>query len=241
MALPNSILARILESLYADFLESDECIDISKHHCSLLHPCNSISKSTSFNPIYTFRLISLNWNNVFLSTAKLNRYGSHRIVQGSRQPRTHSIYDLLRQSVVFKRYRLFEKLQFGTSLIVFFVSSFFQLTITRTRCTSMWSLWFWGHWWMRKIERGDYQSLDALGWRVSNGKHSVWYSIGEADEGMPFSHWKSYGFQSKNIRFGAWKIRSFIGGSLLWDVAFTIWWKNDFGSRHSDGSRSSPC
>ena len=137
MALPDIILARILESLYVDFLESNEGIDISKHHCSLLHPCITISKSTTFKSIYTFRLISTNWNNVFLSTAKLDRYGSHQIVQGPRQPPTR-IYDILRQSVAFKRYRIFRKQQLGTSLIVFLVSSFFQLTITtRSRCTSM--------------------------------------------------------------------------------------------------------
>ena len=75
MTLPNSILVRILESLYADLLES-KCIDISKHHCSLLYPCISISKSTIFKPIYTYHLISSNCNKVFLSTAKLDRYGS---------------------------------------------------------------------------------------------------------------------------------------------------------------------
>ena len=127
MGLPNNFLVQILESLYFDFLESDECIDISKHHCSLLHPCISISKSTSFKPIYTFRLVSSKWNEVFLSTARLDRYGSYRIVQGPCQHATN-IYDLLRQSVVFRRYRIFRKQQFefGTSLIIFLVSSFFQ-------------------------------------------------------------------------------------------------------------------
>ena len=124
MILPNNILARILESLYFDILEteSDE-INISEHHCSLLHPCISISKSTTFKPIYTFRLISSLWNDLFLTEAKLDRYGSHRIdqLEGSRRPPTH-IYDLLRQSVLFKRYRIFHKQQYGTSLIAFLVS-----------------------------------------------------------------------------------------------------------------------
>ena len=110
MALPNDILARILECLYTDFLGSDECIDIGKHHCSLLHPCISISNSTSFKPIYTFRLISSNWNMVFLSTAKLDRHSSHRIVQGPRRPSTTYIYSLLRKSVVLRRYRIFRNL-----------------------------------------------------------------------------------------------------------------------------------
>ena len=111
MALPENILARILESLYVDFLKSDECIDISKHHCSLLHPCIAISKYTTFKPIYTFRLISSNWNKVFLSTAKLDRYGFHRIAQGPHQLEHNTrIYDLLRKSVVLRRYRLFRNL-----------------------------------------------------------------------------------------------------------------------------------
>ena len=167
VALPNNILLRILKSLYFDFLESDECIDISKHHCSLLHPCISISKSTSFKPIYTFRLISSNWNNVFLSMAKLDRYGSHRIVQGPHQHHSQ-IYTTFRKSVVLRRYRLFHDLatQHGTSPIVFSVSSFFQLTavITRRPCTSMCGIWFWRHWWMQRIQRGDYQSLEELLW-----------------------------------------------------------------------------
>ena len=125
MALPNSILVRILESLYADFLES-ECIDINKHHCSLLYPCISISKSTIFKPIYTYRLISSNWNKVFLSTAKLDRYGSYRIIQDSHQRRTY-IYNLLRKSVILRRYRIFQNLdiEHGTSLIVSLLFSFF--------------------------------------------------------------------------------------------------------------------
>ena len=141
MALPNNLLVRILESLYVDFLESgdSECIDISKHHCSLLHPCIAISNSTTFKPIYTFRLISSNWNKVFLSTAKLDRHGSHRVVQSSQNHHTR-IYNLLWKSVVFKKYRIFLDLdtQHGTSLIVFLVSSFLKLTITRrSRYTSM--------------------------------------------------------------------------------------------------------
>ena len=112
MALPNNILARILEILYADF-KSDDCIDIGKHHCCLLYPCISISKSTTFKPIYTFRLISSNWNKVFLSTAKLDRHASHRIVQGppSRGRNTY-IYNLLRKSVFLRRYRVFQNLDF---------------------------------------------------------------------------------------------------------------------------------
>lgn len=129
MSLPDNVLVRILESLYADFLESDECIDIEKHHCSLLHPCISISKSTTFKPIHTFRLISSNWNKVFLATAKLDQYGSHRIVQGSHQRGTY-IFCLLLKSVVLGRYRVFQNLdtEHGTSLIVslffFFIYSF---------------------------------------------------------------------------------------------------------------------
>ena len=133
--LPDAILARILESLYVDFLaesasDDSECIDVSKHHCSLLHPCIPISKSPTFQPIYTFRLISSNWNKVFLSTAELDRYGSHRFVQGPYGP--HKYYDYifhsLRKSVVFRRYRIFQNIdtQHGTSLIVFF--GFLQLT-----------------------------------------------------------------------------------------------------------------
>ena len=137
MALPNNILVQILESLYADFLEYDEGIDIGKHHCSLLYPCVSISKSATFKPIYTFRLISSNWNKVFLSTAKLNRYASHRVGQSPHQPSTY-FYNLLRKSVVFRRYRIFRNLdtEHGTFLIVSLCSFFFQLTITRlSRCS----------------------------------------------------------------------------------------------------------
>ena len=127
MALPNNVLVRILESLYADFLESasDECIDIGRHHCSLLHPCISISKSTTFKPIYTFRLISSNWNKIFLVTTKLDQYGSHLNVQGPHQHHTY-IYGLLRKSVVFRRYRVFQNLdtKHGTSLIVSLFFSF---------------------------------------------------------------------------------------------------------------------
>ena len=180
MALPDNILVRILESLYVDFLESDES-DMSKHHCSLLYPCISISESATFKPIYTFRLISSNWNTVFLSTARLGRYDS---------------YNLHRKSVVFRRYRLFHDLdtEHGTSPIAFFLSTFLQLTITtntrRSRCTSLRGIWFWRHWWMQRIQRGDYQSLEGLlWWWVSNGKKSVQDSIGVADEGMSFSHW----------------------------------------------------
>ena len=136
MALPNNILAQILEYLYADFLESGECFDINNNHCSLLHPCISISESTSFNPIYTFRLISSKWNKVFKSTAKLKRYSSHRIVEG---PLNAYYYDLPGQSVAFRRYRLFRR-QYGTSLVVFLVSSFFQLTLSRT----MYPIRMWG-------------------------------------------------------------------------------------------------
>lgn len=137
MALPNNILARVLEILYADFLESDECIDIGKHHCSLLYPCIAISKSTTFKPVYTFRLISSNWNKVFLSMAKLDRHASHRIVQGPRQTHTY-IYNLLRKSVVLGRYRIFRNLdtQHGTFLIVPLIFFFFRLTIIRlSRCS----------------------------------------------------------------------------------------------------------
>ena len=147
MALPNNILVQILESLYADFLESDECIDISKHHCSLLHPCISISKSTTFKPIYTFRLISSSWYKVFISTGRLNRYGSHRIVHGPFEDPTSwsistRIFDVLRKSVIFRRYRVFHKLptEPGTSLIAFFVSSFCQLIINRILCARMFGI-----------------------------------------------------------------------------------------------------
>jgi hypothetical protein len=109
-ALPNNILSRIFESLYVDFLESDEFrVGIGEHHCSLLHPCVSVSKSSAFKPIYTFRLISSKWNKVFLSTAKLDRYTSHQIVHGPRHYHTH-IYTLLRRSVIFGRYRVFHTL-----------------------------------------------------------------------------------------------------------------------------------
>ena len=125
MALPNNVLVRVLESLYADFLKSDECIDIGRHHCSLLHPCISISKSTTFKPIHTFRLVSSNWNKIFLETAKLDQYGSHLIVQDPHQRHTY-IYDLLRKSVVFRRYRIFQNLdtKHGNFEIVIFVFFF---------------------------------------------------------------------------------------------------------------------
>jgi hypothetical protein len=135
MALPNNILVQILKSLYADFLKSDECqgMDIGKHHCSLLYPCVSISKSTTFKPIYTFRLISSNWNNVFLNTAKLDRYASHRIVRGPHKRHTF-LYNLLQKSVVFRRYRVFRNLDtehgifLTVSLIFFSDFSFFLST-----------------------------------------------------------------------------------------------------------------
>ena len=143
MVLPSNILARILEILYADFLESesDECIDIRKHHCSLLYPCISISTSTNFKPVYTFRLTSSNWNKVFLSTAKHDRHASHQIVnlKGTRQPRSTYIYNSLRKSVFLRRYRVFQNLDtdHGIFLIpplIFFF--FFQLTIARSsRCS----------------------------------------------------------------------------------------------------------
>ena len=128
MALPDNVLVQILESLYADFLES---IDIEKHHCSLLHPCISISESTSFNPIHTFRLVSSNWNKAFLVTAKLDRYGFHRIVQvQDPNHRDTYIYGALRKSVAFRRYRIFQNLDiqhgnFSDRILIFVVS--FQL------------------------------------------------------------------------------------------------------------------
>jgi hypothetical protein len=138
MALPNNILAQILETLYADFLESDECIDIGKHHCSLLYPCISVSESTTFKPIFTFRLISSNWNSVFRSTANLDRHASHRTVQGLRQHHTF-IYNLLQKSVLLRRYRIFQNLdhEHGTFLIVsLFFLSLFHLAITSfSRCS----------------------------------------------------------------------------------------------------------
>ena len=111
-ALPNNVLSRILESLYIDFLLSDETrTDISEHHCSLLHPCVSISKSAAFQPIHAFRLTSCKWNKVFLTTAKLLRYTSHQIVHDppikGYQTR---IYTLLRKAVIFGRYRVFHTL-----------------------------------------------------------------------------------------------------------------------------------
>ena len=126
MALPNNILIRILKSLYADFLESDESIDIGEHHCSLLYPCVSVSKSTSFKPIHTFRLISSDWNKAFTSTANLDRYASHRIVQLQVSNKGHSVlYGLFWKSVILRRYRLFHDLgtEDGTSLIVILLSS----------------------------------------------------------------------------------------------------------------------
>ena len=119
MALPNNILVQILEILYADFLASD--IDIEEHHCSLLYPCISISKSTNFKSIYTFRLISSNWNNVFLTTAELDRYASHRIVQDPLKHHSSTrFYGRLRKSVVLRRYRVFRNLdtEHGTFLTV---------------------------------------------------------------------------------------------------------------------------
>ena len=109
MALPNNILVQILEILYADFLASD--IDIEEHHCSLLYPCIPVSKSTNFKSIYTFRLISSNWNNVFLTTAELDRYASHRIVQDPLKHHSSTrFYGRLRKSVVLRRYRVFRNL-----------------------------------------------------------------------------------------------------------------------------------
>lgn len=122
MALPNNIVVRILESLYADFLETDECIDFSEHHCSLLHPCIPISKSASFKSIHAFRLTSSQWNKVFLCTARLGRYASHRIVEGPQLPHAYQsqtfIYRLFRKSVVLRRYRIFHNLdtEHGKSL-----------------------------------------------------------------------------------------------------------------------------
>ncbi|KAF8809323.1 kinase-like protein [Phlegmacium glaucopus] len=107
--LSNDILNQILQSLYADFLESDESIQAGEHHCSLLHPCVSIAKSAAFDAFYKFRLIAANWNAVFLSTAKLDRYGSHLRVHGPRNYHT-SIYTLIRKSVIFRRYRVFHSL-----------------------------------------------------------------------------------------------------------------------------------
>ena len=124
MDLPNNILVRILESLYADFLDSDEFINIGKHHCSLLHPCISLSKSTTFKPIHTFRLVSSNWNQVFASTAKLDQNASHLIYEGPHQRHTR-IYDFLRKSVVLRRYRSFENLDTEHGTIVSLV--FFHL------------------------------------------------------------------------------------------------------------------
>ena len=127
--LPTNVLAQILKSLYIDFFQSDECIDIGKHHCSLLHPCISVSKSTSFNPIYTFRLVSSDWNKAFLSTAKLDRlgYDSHRTFQRRQHDLCYAtLYDLLRGSVALRRYRAFRKIQYGTSLNILLVSSFFS-------------------------------------------------------------------------------------------------------------------
>ena len=103
--LPDSILLRILESIYVDFLESVES-SISEHHCSLLHPCDSISKSTTFNVFYQFRLVASKWNRVFLGMTKLDRYGSYQIVQGPQKYQT-VIHTLLRRSVIFERYRIF--------------------------------------------------------------------------------------------------------------------------------------
>ena len=125
--LPNNILARIFKFLYADFLESDDgCIDINKHHCSLLHPCIPISKSATFKQIHTFRLVLSSWNQVFLRTARLDRHPSHVIVEGPSQ-RNSRIYGLLWKSVVLRRYRRFRDLniQHGTSLIVFLGFKFF--------------------------------------------------------------------------------------------------------------------
>ncbi|KAF8809322.1 kinase-like protein [Phlegmacium glaucopus] len=107
--LTNDVLNQILQSLYADFLESDESIQAGEHHCSLLHPCVSIAKSAAFDAFYKFRLIAANWNAVFLSTAKLDRYASHLRVHGPRKYHT-SIYTLIRKSVIFRTYRVFHSL-----------------------------------------------------------------------------------------------------------------------------------
>lgn len=130
MNVPSNILVQILESLYADFLESDDChrMDIDKHHCSLLYPCISISKSTTFQSIYSFRLVSSNWNNAFLATAKLDRYASHRIVKDPLKHHTH-FYRLLRKSVVLRRYRVFQNLdtEHGNLLFSYRIPFFFFL------------------------------------------------------------------------------------------------------------------
>ena len=106
--LPDSILLRILESIYADFLESVES-SISEHHCSLLHPCDLISKSTTFNVFYQFRLVASKWNQVFLGMAKRDQYASYQVVQGPQKYQTF-IYTLLRRSVIFRKYRIFHTL-----------------------------------------------------------------------------------------------------------------------------------
>ena len=168
-----TILRRILTFLYADFLEADESISIGEHHCSLLHPCVSISTSTPFKPIYTFRLIASQWNKVFLSMARLDRYGSHQIVQGPRNYHT-IIYTSLRKSVILGRYRVFHTLdtEHGTYLVNCTWPYSFANYTRLSRCVC--GIWFWRHWWMQRIHRGDHQSLGTV-WlaRLENRKQSV--------------------------------------------------------------------
>ncbi|KAF8814167.1 kinase-like protein [Phlegmacium glaucopus] len=109
-ALSDNILNQILQSLYDDFLESDESIRAGEHHCSLLHPCVSISKSSAFAVFYKFRLIAANWNAIFLSTAKLDRYGSYLPVPVPRRYRRR-ICTTIRKSVIFGRYRVFRAIE----------------------------------------------------------------------------------------------------------------------------------
>ena len=123
--LPNNVLSRILKFLYLDFLKSDESTTIGKHHCSLLHPCVSISKSKTFNVFCKFRLVASKWNKVFLSTAKLDQYASY----GTQDPLpSHTwIYRFLLKSVIFGKYRVFHSLdnEHGTCLgcvLIFFLS-----------------------------------------------------------------------------------------------------------------------
>lgn len=120
--LSNNVLSRILESLYLDFLESDESTSIGEHYCSLLHPCVSISKSATFNVFYKFRLVASEWNKVFLSTAKLDQYASYGTQ--SPPPSRTLIYSLLLKSVIFGRYRVFHSLDndHGTCLVFDFFS-----------------------------------------------------------------------------------------------------------------------
>ena len=113
-----NVLKGILRSLHADLLNELE-LSSTKHHCSLLHPCISVSKSSAFKSIHNFRLVAVKWNKVFLSTAIFLD-----IHVSQREPiplnwATH-IHRALLKSSSFGRYRVCHSLDNENGTYLFF-------------------------------------------------------------------------------------------------------------------------